>query len=69
MFLDPPYRMHEAYTNAVRFILDEDMLSEDGLIIAEHEKNAEIVWPEAAEIKNSRIYRDTQLDFLVRRVL
>jgi len=67
VFLDPPYRMTEAYTAAVAFILNNNMLTEDGIIIAERQKGAEYTLPDTVLIRDTRTYRDTQLDFIVRR--
>jgi 16S rRNA (guanine966-N2)-methyltransferase len=37
-FLDPPYRLHGAYGEILRTIARGKMLSEGGIVVAEHEK-------------------------------
>lgn len=67
IFLDPPYRMTEAYTYSIQHIFDSGMLAEGGQIIAERQKGAVYSVPETAAVRDTRTYRDTQLDFIVRR--
>jgi 16S rRNA (guanine966-N2)-methyltransferase len=38
IFLDPPYRMQEAYSQALNSLSQTDLLKLDGVVIAEHEK-------------------------------
>jgi 16S rRNA (guanine966-N2)-methyltransferase len=38
VFLDPPYRMQEAYSQALRFLMQDTVLRPDGMVIVEHEK-------------------------------
>jgi 16S rRNA (guanine966-N2)-methyltransferase len=37
-FLDPPYRLHGAYEETLRIIARGTILSEGGIVVAEHEK-------------------------------
>jgi 16S rRNA (guanine(966)-N(2))-methyltransferase RsmD len=37
-FLDPPYRAHGAYAEILRTVARGNMLSESGIVVAEHEK-------------------------------
>jgi len=37
-FLDPPYRMHGSYAEILRTISRGNMLRENGIVVAEHEK-------------------------------
>ncbi len=38
IFLDPPYRMHGAYAEALRVIARGELLAPGGIVVAEHEK-------------------------------
>ena len=38
-FLDPPYKMEGAYEEVLRLIAGSELLSEDGVVIAEHDKH------------------------------
>jgi 16S rRNA (guanine(966)-N(2))-methyltransferase RsmD len=38
-FLDPPYKMEGAYQEMLRLIAGLELLSEDGVVIAEHDKH------------------------------
>jgi 16S rRNA (guanine(966)-N(2))-methyltransferase RsmD len=38
VFLDPPYQMHEAYSQTFTALAQTDLLKPDALVIAEHEK-------------------------------
>lgn len=64
VFLDPPYAMQEAYSEAVSKLIESDMLSEDALIIMERIKTAKITLPPEMEIFDTRDYRDTVIDFV-----
>jgi 16S rRNA (guanine966-N2)-methyltransferase len=41
IFLDPPYRMAEAYRQTLEMLSKSDFLKETGLVIAEHERRFE----------------------------
>lgn len=64
VFLDPPYAMEEAYGEAVKELIERDMLSDDALIIMERTKKASITLPDKVEIFDTRDYRDTVIDFV-----
>ncbi|MBR4235287.1 MAG: 16S rRNA (guanine(966)-N(2))-methyltransferase RsmD [Clostridia bacterium] len=64
VFLDPPYALNEAYAYTLSFLQRHNMLSEDGIIIAERAKDRVLELPEYAVIYDSRTYRDTCLDFI-----
>ena len=64
VFLDPPYRMAEAYAESVRMLKDGGMLSEDAVIVLERRKDAALSLPDGFEIFDSRAYRDTVIDFV-----
>lgn len=38
VFIDPPYRMHEAYDEALGFLSQSRMLKASSIVIAEHDK-------------------------------
>ena len=38
VFLDPPYRMQEAYANTLRALGESSLLGPDSIVVAEHEK-------------------------------
>lgn len=64
VFLDPPYRMAEAYAESVRMLKDGGMLSEDAVIVLERRKDAALSLPDGFEIFDSRAYRVTVIDFV-----
>ena len=68
VFLDPPYKLTSAYHDVVRRLLDEDMLSEDALIVMEHAKDAVLPeLPAEVELFDTRKYGDTCLSLVRRR--
>ena len=64
VFLDPPYRMESAYAYSAGFLRDNAMLAEGAVIVAERAKQLEISWPEGLRLYDTRLYRDTAIDFL-----
>lgn len=62
VFLDPPYRMVEAYPDALARLRDK--LSPDCLIVMERLKAAEIALPEGFERRDVRLYGDTAVEFV-----
>ena len=64
IFLDPPYRMAEAYALSAELILQYGLLDEDGLIVAERLKDTSIPWPQGLTVTDTRLYRDTAIDFV-----
>ena len=68
VFLDPPYKLTNAYADVVKRLLDEDMLTEDALIVMEHAKDAILPeLPEEMELYDTRKYGDTCLSLVRRR--
>lgn len=67
VFLDPPYRMLDAYPDAMERLRSADALKEGAVIIAERRQNATIRMPEGFEIYDTRHYGETVIDF-VRRI-
>lgn len=63
VFLDPPYAMQDVYLDAVQKLIENQMLSDDAIIVMERDKKAEISVPWEMEIFDSRDYRDTVVDF------
>lgn len=67
VFLDPPYRMVDAYGDAIARLERAGMLKEDVIIVAERHRDARIVVPEVFEIYDVRGYGETAVDFVRRR--
>lgn len=63
VFLDPPYRMTEAYGEALERLLKADMLAPGCLIVMERQKGAQIPLPRAVNVFDTRQYGDTAVDF------
>lgn len=63
VFLDPPYRMTEAYGEALSRLLKADMLAPGCLIVMERHKGAQIPLPPAVAVFDTRQYGDTAVDF------
>ena len=63
IFLDPPYRMAQAYGDAVARLSSGGHLAEGCLIVMERDKAAEITLPEGFEVFDTRLYGDTAVDF------
>ena len=64
IFLDPPYAMTEAYETATRMIMEEKLLSKDGILLSERQGEAAPVYAEGLVLTDTRVYRDTRVDFL-----
>ena len=65
IFLDPPYRLKEAYAISAQLILEHSLLAPGGILIAERSGDTPITWPAPLVIKDTRTYRDTAIDFVV----
>ena len=63
VFLDPPYRMTEAYGEALARLLKADMLEPECLIVMERQKGSQIPLPPAVDVFDTRQYGDTAVDF------
>ncbi len=63
-FLDPPYRLTEAYGDALSRL--EDRLSPDCLVVLERLKSAQITLPEGFARRDVRLYGDTAVEFIER---
>ena len=69
VFLDPPYRMLDAYGDAIGRLDQKGALREDAVIVCERRQNAAIAIPEAFEIYDTRCYGETAIDFVRRRAI
>lgn len=56
VFLDPPYHMTEAYGQAFEKIVGNGLLNQDGIVVMEYEKDADIPLPDCAEVYDERKY-------------
>ena len=64
VFLDPPYRMVEAYGDALNRLHAGEMLAPGCLIVLERLKSAQPELPEPFEVFDTRLYSDTAVDFV-----
>ena len=64
VFLDPPYRLSDAYADCARRLADGRLLKEDALIVAERAVQTQVNWPDGFTLRDKRVYRDTALDFV-----
>ena len=64
VFLDPPYRMTEAYGDAVSRLRAAGALAEDCRIVMERQRGAEVAVPEGFEVYDTRNYGETAVDFV-----
>ena len=68
VFLDPPYRMTEAYADAIVRLERMGSLAEDVCIVCERRHDVGLSAPEGFEIFDSRSYGETAIDFMRRRL-
>lgn len=64
IFLDPPYAMTDAYEVSTRLIVQEKLLSGDGILLSERVSENSPVYDENLVLVDTRVYRDTRVDFL-----
>ncbi len=65
VFLDPPYKLTSAYADVVKRLLEENMLTEDALIVMEHSRDAALPeLPDEVELYDTRRYGDTCLSLV-----
>lgn len=64
VFLDPPYRMVEAYADALLRLKTAGKLSEDCLIVLERLKATEVPIPDDFIRMDTRFYGETAVEFL-----
>ncbi len=65
IFIDPPYHMTEAYTESAQLILRLKLLSMEGQLILERRRDTVLALPPGLKIRDTRLYRDTAIDFAV----
>jgi 16S rRNA (guanine(966)-N(2))-methyltransferase RsmD len=63
VFLDPPYRMTQAYGDALSRLLKAEMLAPGCLIVMERQRDARVPLPEEVSVFDTRYYGDTAVDF------
>ncbi len=66
VFLDPPYRMTEAYADAIARLQGAGHLNSDAVIVCERKRDAVIGVPDGFEIYDTRNYGETVIDFVRR---
>ena len=64
VFLDPPYRMAEAYGDALARLDARGLLSPECLIVLERRESADIALPERFERYDTRHYGETAVEFV-----
>lgn len=64
VFLDPPYRMVEAYGGALSQLYGAQMLAPGCLIVLERQKDAAVPLPRPFNVTDTRQYGDTAVDFV-----
>ena len=67
VFLDPPYRMLEAYGDALTRLYAAGCMAQDCAIVMEREKPAQLPLPDFISVADTRCYGDTAVDFAVFR--
>jgi 16S rRNA (guanine966-N2)-methyltransferase len=65
IFLDPPYKAN-IINNVINLIITMDILTEDGIIVAESAVGKGITLPDELQIINSKIFGSTQVHFIAR---
>lgn len=64
VFLDPPYRMLEAYADALTRLRTAGCIAEDAVFVLERAKDAEITLPAGFVCFDARVYGETAVDFV-----
>lgn len=67
VFLDPPYRMLEAYGAALELLCRRNLLAEDAVVVCERARDAQVEYPAGFEIYDTRFYGETAVDLLRER--
>ncbi len=67
VFLDPPYRMLDAYGDAISRLDAVGALSPEVIIVCEHRRGDTVVLPEEFHAYDVRQYGDTVVEFVRRR--
>lgn len=66
IFLDPPFDTDYA-EKAIKFISENNLLNEDGIIIYEHVLNKQFHCPNSLEIEDERKYGTIKVSYLVQK--
>jgi 16S rRNA (guanine966-N2)-methyltransferase len=61
VFLDPPYRMTDAYASAASGLKAGGHLEADAILVMEHAAKSPLALPEGFEIFDERRYGDTSV--------
>ena len=64
VFLDPPYRMLDAYPDALNRLKSRGALNEDCVIVFERARDAQVTLPDGFECYDTRHYGATSIDFV-----
>ena len=64
VFLDPPYRMLEAYGDALSRLQAAGNLAQGCTIVLERQKSAQVPLPDCFSAADTRFYGDTAVDFV-----
>lgn len=67
VFLDPPYRMRDAYQNVIKALSDGGLLSEDCVIVMEYASNEDVpILPQGFQVYDIRKYGASSVAFAKR---
>lgn len=64
IFIDPPYHMLDAYTNALERLRQNKCLASGAVIVLERQKDAAVILPEGFICRDTRVYGETAVDFV-----
>ena len=64
VFLDPPYRMADAYGAALTRLVEGDMLAPGCLVVLERRRDVQVAVPAPFAVTDTRQYGDTAVDFV-----
>lgn len=68
VFLDPPYRMTEAYADAISRLYAAGNLNGEAIIVCERRSDIAVPFPDGFYAYDSRTYGETSVDFVRRRI-
>lgn len=68
VFLDPPYRMLDAYADAISRLDQQGSLNAGAIVVAEHKNGVQPAYPGGFEVYDTRAYGETAIDFVRRRL-
>ena len=67
VFLDPPYRMLEAYGDALARLRAAGGLARECVVVLERQRAARVPLPDFLAVTDTRCYGDTAVDFVTQR--